>query len=33
MDCYADTAKARATLHWRPLISIDEGLQMMVGNQ
>ncbi|HPW72783.1 MAG: NAD-dependent epimerase/dehydratase family protein [Methanothrix sp.] len=32
MDCYADTAKARATLDWRPLISIDEGLQMMVGN-
>lgn len=30
MDCYANTAKARTVLGWRPLIDIDEGLKMML---
>ena len=32
MDCYANTAKARDVLDWRPLIGIDEGLRMMLKN-
>lgn len=32
MDCYANTAKARVLLGWRPLIDIDEGLKMMLKN-
>lgn len=32
MDCYANTAKARVLLGWKPLIDIDEGLKMMLKN-
>jgi len=30
MDCYANTEKARVELGWRPHISIDEGLKMLL---